>query len=128
MNESPELAEARKEIMRKLELIKAKFGIIIEEGVIQSGAQISLTQALSDLKESNREKFENVIGESLDKFFSGDMGEFEKYKEDIYHLASSTPKGRYKLDFEIETYFGPCDTFCISPSLDGLILHMAMED
>ena len=56
------------------------------------------------------------------------MGEFEKYEEDIYHLSQSTPKGRYKLDFEIETYFGNCDTLCITPTIEGSTIHMAMED
>ncbi len=129
INKSEELKEARKEIMKKLDDIKSMFGINIrEDGVLELEQPISLTEALANLKTKDYEKFKEITANALSDFFSGDMGEFEKYEEDIYHLSQSTPKGRYKLDFEIETYFGNCDTLCITPTIEGITIHMAMED
>ena len=128
INNSKELDEPRKRIMEQLNILKNMYGIIIESDGVKSEKTIHVTEGLERFAQKDYKKFIEVTNKALKDFFSGDLGEFEKYEEDIYSLSRSTIKGRYKLNFKIDTRFGECDTLCVSPSQDGLILHMAMED
>ena len=129
INNSKELDEPRKRIMEQLNILKNMYGIVVsKEGEVAFGRAVLLTSGLEEFASKNKEKFKEVVSKALKDFFSGDLGEFEKYEEDIYSLSRSTIKGRYKLNFKIDTRFGECDTLCVSPSRDGLILHMSMED
>ena len=128
INNSKELDEPRKRIMEQLSILKNMYGIVIESDRITSEKIIHVTEGLERFAQKDYKKFIEVTNKALKDFFSGDLGEFEKYEEDIYSLSRSTIKGRYKLNFKIDTRFGECDTLCVSPSRDGLILHMSMED
>ena len=128
INNSKELDEPRKRIMEQLNILKNMYGIIIESDGVKSEKTIHITEGLERFAQKDYKNFIEITNKALKDFFSGDLGEFEKYEEDIYSLSRSTIKGRYKLNFKIDTRFGECDTLCVSPSQDGLILHMSMED
>lgn len=129
INNSENLKEARIEIMKKIDFLKNKFGIVIEsDGKVGSKKIIHITEGLEYFAQKDYKKFMEVTNKAMRDFLSGDLGEYEKYEEDVYNLSQSNIKGRYKLDFKINTRFGECDTLCVTPTEYGITLHMAMED
>ena len=74
------------------------------------------------------DKFIDKILDCLNKFFQGDLGEYEKYPEDIYNMANGTPKGKYQIDEEVKTMYGTCNKILIIPRLTEISICMNLEN
>ncbi len=73
-------------------------------------------------------QFIDVMYSCLEKFFKGDLGKYEEYEEDIYHMSQGTPKGKYLIEQTVATIYGNCNTVCVIPRTNDICVCMEMEN